>query len=214
MVKQYKKTSNKDEGSQISEGSRGLTTLLLDENKSRGSFLRRSLEEFGYEVVQQVATRQELYDAALKFKPQVLVIGIDIPDSDIFSQVAKINHDCPLPIVMFAEKGAPKLIRQAVHAGISAFVVDDIQPQRFNSIITVAIERFRVSQALINELNETKLKLTERKTIDQAKAYLIKEQGLTEDQAHVKLRRMSMDKGVPLIKIAQNIVDVFEMINK
>lgn len=49
-----------------------------------------------------------------------------------------------------------------------------------------------------------------KKLILQAKKMLMEHMGLTEDEAHRRLQKQSMDKGVSKIKVAEMIIRVFE----
>ena len=62
-----------------------------------------------------------------------------------------------------------EIINEAVKAGVCAYIVDDIQPQRLTSIMTVALARFKEHQALVRELEQTKTKLAQRKVLERAK---------------------------------------------
>ena len=186
--------------------------LLLDSDPERNSVLNRGLEESGYEVVARLVEGYDLLVQVESLDPEVVVIGIDIPDVRILEQLALMNKRCARPVIMFAEKEGPTLVDKVVASGVNAFVVNDIQPHRLNSIITIAMARFRANQALRDELEEAKTKLAQRKTIDRAKGLLMERQNISEDQAYQSLRKMAMDRGKPLAVVADSIIDVFTML--
>jgi len=90
--------------------------------------------------------------------------------------------------------------------------VDDLQPKRLVSIINIALARFEQHQHLVQELTETKNKLEQRKILDKAKGILMQQKSITEQDAYALIRKMAMDKGEKLEKVAQNIIDVFSML--
>jgi response regulator NasT len=49
--------------------------------------------------------------------------------------------------------------------------------------------------------------------IDRAKALLMKHQGLTEDQAFSKLRKVAMDKGLKLSDVAQRTLEMADLLS-
>lgn len=191
-----------------------VTVLLIDKNSSRISLLNRALLEFGYEVVEKLADTNELLSRIDKIKPDIVVIGIDSPDKITLQNLASLHREKPHPVVVFAEQQTPKIIEQAVKAGVSAFIVDDIQPHRITSIISVAIARFKEQQIIRNELEQTKKKLADRKVVDKAKGILMAEKGYNEDQAYQCLRKMAMNKGLSLALVAENIIDVYSLMKK
>ena len=183
--------------------------LLLDADPERGSALKRALLDSGFELVARLNDPGRLLREVERSQPDALIIGIDEPDTVILQQLLLISDYCPLPVIMFAEKEAPKLIEKIVRAGVNGFVVNDIQAHRISSIIDIAALRFQENQRLKNELQSTKDKLAERKRIDRAKGLLMSNKGLDEEQAYQAMRKMAMDRGKSLAAVADSIIDVF-----
>jgi response regulator NasT len=74
------------------------------------------------------------------------------------------------------------------------------------------VARFDEYQRLKIDLAEANLKLSERKLIDRAKGILMKSRGMGEDEAYQALRRMAMDRGKRLGEIAQQLIDMAELL--
>jgi len=187
--------------------------LLIDPHRSYSLSFNKALIDSGYEVVDVVFDIERMIDSVMCHHPDVLLIGIDLPEPSSIRYLARLKEQHPLPVVMFSKKETPQIVEQVVRAGVSAFVVDDVQPQRFNSIISVAIARFKVQQSLITELERAKSQLAGRKVLDKAKGLLMSQKGLSEDEAYTRLRKMAMDKGLPITKVAETIVDVLGMLD-
>ncbi|KZY44110.1 hypothetical protein A3752_11665 [Oleiphilus sp. HI0081] len=186
--------------------------LLIDPLDSRAALLRRALRENAYPIIETVTDACLMLEKAEEHQPDILVVGMDLPDEDTLQQLVELRERMPLPVIVFSEKDAPPLVQKVVKAGVSAFIVDDIQPQRLPSIINIAVARFHEQQGLIKELNTTKTKLAERKTLEKAKGLLMKQKGLSEDEAYTSLRKLAMDKGQPIVKVAESIIDVFSLL--
>lgn len=190
------------------------SVLLVDADKIRATMLVRELESMGYQVVAKLCTASNLLKAIDSNSPDIIVVGIDLPDNEILQQIANLQALQPHPVIMFAEQDTPQIIQKVIKAGVSAFMVDDIQPERINSIVNIAIARFQEEQALRQELIRTKNKLEERKTVDKAKGLLMGKRGLDEEQAYKMLRKMAMDKGKSLGKVAEDVVEVMQIITE
>ena len=114
--------------------------------------------------------------------------------------------------VVEAGEGAyfPGVIRNyapaAIEAGVSAYVVDGLQPARLKPILDAAITRFRVFQRMRTELAETKRALEERKVIDRAKGMVMKARGVSEDEAYAILRKAAMDQNKRVAEVAAALV--------
>ncbi len=54
--------------------------------------------------------------------------------------------------------------------------------------------------------------MQDRKLIDRAKGLLMQRQALSEPEAYAKLRKAAMNKGVKLTDIAQQMIDMAELL--
>jgi response regulator NasT len=73
--------------------------------------------------------------------------------------------------------------------------------------------RFEYEQNLRQERDQARYALQERGLVDRAKSLLMDKQSLTEAQAHAKLRKVAMDKGLKLAEVAQRILDMADLLS-
>jgi len=191
-----------------------LRVLLVDQEPDRASTLERVLRDEGYDLVGKVAPDQELVAAVRQLAPDVIIVDMALPDRDTLEYMATITRDQPKPIVMFADASDETMIGRAVTAGVSAYIVDGIDPQRVKPVVDMAIAQFRAFQALRDELAQTKSTLAGRKLIDRAKGLLMTERGMTEDEAYRALRKLAMDRGMRLTAVAENLLAVAKLLSK
>ncbi len=190
-----------------------ISVLLIEEKKSNLSTLRKALVDFNYQVSKHIDFNENIIAQIEMCSPDILILATDLPSEKILKDLAEINQMLPLPIVIFAENDSPNVIQQAIKAGVSAYVVQEILPQRINSIISVAHERFKEVQALRNELKQAKTQLESRKLIERAKGYIMVQKNISENDAYITLRKMAMDQGTPIAMVAKNIIDVCELLS-
>jgi response regulator NasT len=98
------------------------------------------------------------------------------------------------------------MTRAAIEAGVSAYVVDGMKPERLKPILDAAVTRFNMFSRMRTELETTKRALEERKVIDRAKGLIMKARGVGEDEAYALLRKTAMDQGKRVAEVAQAIV--------
>jgi two-component system, response regulator / RNA-binding antiterminator len=104
------------------------------------------------------------------------------------------------------------LTRAAIEAGVSAYVVDGLRPDRIRPILDAAIARFHMFQRMRTELATTKAALEERKVIDRAKGLVMRAKGIGEDQAYALIRKAAMDQGKRIADVAQALVTAAELL--
>ncbi|WP_257255213.1 MULTISPECIES: ANTAR domain-containing response regulator [unclassified Endozoicomonas] len=190
------------------------SVLLIGDRSSRLSVLNRALNEFGYEVIERQEQNEDLLTLVSSLLPDILVIGLDKPAPSLLEKLALISKASPLPVVMFVEQTTENIVQQAIRSGVNAYIVADLQPQRLKTIIDVAVARFQEYQSLKDELVQTRSRLEDRKILDRAKGLLMTRQGISEDLAYKKLRKMAMDNGKTVAAVARNVIDVFNMLEE
>ena len=191
-----------------------MRVLVVDESDERAALLREALTAAGHEVAASLSSPLELLRAVDALKPDVIVIDTESPTRDVLEHVVIVSQSSPRPIVMFANDAGGAAIRDAVRAGVSAYIVDGLDSSRVNSIVEVACARFEEYQKLKIELAEANLKLSERKLVERAKGLLMQSRGLSEDEAYHALRKLAMSKKMRLGEVAQQVIESAELLGK
>ncbi len=186
--------------------------MLVDNTPSRSVILEQALLDQGLIVVCRPESAQGLIKNVEIHQPDIIIMQLESPDQNTLENMAVLNQHNPKPVILFCDDGDRKIITQAVQAGVSAYIVDDLNPNRVKSILDVAIARFSEYQVLRKELKLTRDQLADRKIIDKAKGLLMKTKGLDEEQAYHAMRKMAMDQSKPLVDIAQNILSVMALL--
>ena len=119
-----------------------LRVMVVDEDSERRIILRQSLEQAGHQIVAEVQPFMNLSGLVAELQPEVIIIDTHSPDRDTLEHIVVISQGAPRPIVMFSADNNSEKIREAVRAGVSAYVVDGLAPSRVQPIIDVAIARF------------------------------------------------------------------------
>lgn len=189
-----------------------MRVLVVDESAEKAEVLRDGLERAGHEVTASLTSPIALLKTIEKLQPDVIVIDTDSPSRDVLEHLVAVSQHGPRPVIMFANDGAPATIREAVKAGVSAYVVDGLDPSRIRTIIDVAVARFEDFQRLRTELAEANEKLSDRKLIERAKGMLMKTRGLDEDAAYAFLRKAAMDRKLKLGEVAQRLIDAADLL--
>ncbi len=187
--------------------------MLVDDTPTRSALLEQALLDQGLTVVCRLESAQGLIKNVEIHQPDIIIMDLESPDRDTLENMTVLNQHNPKPVIMFSDEGDSKIISQAVQAGVSAYIVDGLNPHRVKPILDVAIARFREYQALRKELKQTRDQLADRKIIDKAKGLLMRTKGLDEEQAYHAMRKMAMDQSKPLVEIAQNILSVMELLS-
>jgi response regulator NasT len=186
-----------------------LKVLLVDNTPGRASALKEALGAMeGVEVTCTLESPLELFRRVAEHTPDVVLIDTESPSRDVLEQLAVVSSSAPRAVVLFTEDAHAATIRAALRAGVSAYIVDGIATARLEPIMRVAMERFAADQKLRAELVDTRDRLEERKLVDRARGILMKQRGLSEDEAFTALRSHAMDRGIRLGEAAKQLIDI------
>jgi response regulator NasT len=187
--------------------------LVADDSQKDVSLLNEGLKLAGYDVVEVSMSASALLDRVADLQPDVIIIDSDSPTRDTLEQLSFVNAQQPRPIVLFTEDRDNKTIQAALQAGVSAYIVAGMQPDRLQPILDVAVARFEQERALRDELRDTQEKLAERKLIERAKGIVMKQKNVDEEEAYRLMRKLAMDRNRKLLEVAQQIIDVSELMS-
>jgi len=123
-----------------------------------------------------------------------------------------VNRETPKPVVFFAEHSDYDTTQAAINAGVSAYIVDGLSTTHLNSVMEVAIANFKAFQRLRTELEDTKMRLQDRKDVDKAKGILMQHRNLNEEDAYQLLRKMAMDRNMKIGDASRNFVAAMSLL--
>ncbi|KVR17091.1 histidine kinase [Burkholderia ubonensis] len=183
-----------------------LSVLLVTDTQKPIGDLRDALARLGYEMLNEVATPARLPAAVEAQRPDVVIIDTESPSRDTLEQLAVMNATAPRPVLMFSHDANQTLIRAAVGAGVSAYLVEGLSSERLAPILEVALARFSHDEALRQRLADVERELADRKLIDRAKRLLMDRRHLSEHDAYAMLRKRAMDQGIRIVDAARQVL--------
>ncbi|MCK6394323.1 ANTAR domain-containing response regulator [Zoogloea sp.] len=189
-----------------------LRVLVVESSRERAADVCAALALAGHQVAAVLSSAMDLSDQVLATKPDVIFIQADSPSRDTLEHLATMNRDCPRPVLLFSQDSDSAMIRRAVKAGVSSYVVDSVSAERLDSLVEVAIAQFEEFQTLRAELDDANRKLSERIVVDKAKGLLMKARGLDEEAAYHALRKLAMERGRKLADVARDVVDMASLL--
>ena len=178
--------------------------LLVDSDPARSALIAEGLADTRPLELRQASSFTEAEFVA--FKPDLVVVACDSPESDTLDRLREATQDNPTPVVMFVDRSAPGLADEAIRAGVAAYIVDGLQPGRVRPILEVAVSRFQLMQQLHTELAQARSDLAARKTVERAKGLLMKERHVEEEEAYAILRKLAMNSGRSVSAVAADLL--------
>lgn len=178
----------------------------------RSRSLRIGLLESGYNIVAVLPADIFLPERLAQIQPDMIIVDAESEARDTLEHVVMATREARRPIVLFTDDNDTSHVRDAIAAGVTAYVVAGLAPERVKPVLEVAMARFQHEEGLRQELAEARTQLNDRKVIERAKGILMSRQGCSESQAYDRLRKTAMDKGLRLADVAQRVIDVADML--
>ncbi|MBY5971622.1 ANTAR domain-containing response regulator [Pseudooceanicola marinus] len=183
-----------------------LSIIVVEPDRDRAMLIVDSLAEAGDYDLHVISEVTGLARKVTALNPDVVLVDIANPSRDMLEELTLASGPLDRPVAMFVDQSDDGLTRAAIEAGVSAYVVAGLKPERVKPVMDAAVARFHMFQRMRTELETTKRALEERKVIDRAKGLLMKARGLGEDEAYALLRKAAMDQGKRVADVAQALV--------
>ena len=178
----------------------------------RSRSLRIGLLESGYNIVAVLPADPFLPERLAQIEPDMIVVDAESQARDTLEHVVMATRDARRPIVLFTDDEDTSHVRDAIAAGVTAYVVAGLGAERIKPVLDVAMARFQHEEALLRQLADARSQLHERKVVERAKGLLMQRHAINESEAYARLRKAAMDKGLKLAEVAQRILDVADLL--
>ena len=189
-----------------------LRVLLVNDTNKQVGRLRAALIQAGCEIVEEVSSALMIPKKVAELRADIVIIDTESPSRDVLEQICVVTQDAPRPIVMVSEDTQPSAIKAAIKAGVSAYVVEDIDKHRLGAVLEIAQARFEMDQSLMQQIRQAESRLNERKVVERAKGLLMQLRSMTESEAYHAMRKIAMDRNIRILDVAQKLLSMNELL--
>jgi response regulator NasT len=189
-----------------------LSIAVVEEDRERALMIVDGLRDAGEYEVTVIGDATGLARRVAALQPDVVLIDLESPDRDVLDALTLAAGPADRPVAMFVDRSDDAVMRAAIEAGVSAYVVGGLSRERIRPVLTAAIARFHMVARLRAELATTRAALEERKLVDRAKGMLMKARGIGEDEAYALLRKAAMDQSKKLGEVAAALITAAELL--
>ena len=186
--------------------------VIVDDTGLRADILEDGLAEAGFDDIHIVPPHGGFVARIERLAPDVVLMDLGSPSRDTLEEMLTVSRALARPIAMFVDQSDDAMIGAAIDAGVSAYVVDGLRKERVKPILDLAIRRFNAFARLQAELDEARTVIADRKTIDRAKAILMKSRNLSEPDAYALLRSTAMNQGRRIVEVAEALITASDLL--
>jgi response regulator NasT len=186
-----------------------LVLVAEDGTIVRLDLARVLVERAGFETVIEARDGEEAVALAREHRPDLAILDVNMPRLDGIDAARRILAERPLPIVMLTAYSDEASVARAVEAGVFAYVVKPFREQDLLPAIRTARARYEELLELRERHDSITEALEAQASVEQAKALLVRREGLTSAEAFTRLLGASKQSGQPLEVIAGAVVAAF-----
>lgn len=190
----------------------GLRVLIAEDDPLVAITLSDQLAELGHLVTAVASDGQEAIDMATREPPEIVLLDIKMPNVDGISAAEQIGAQLDIPMLMLTAYSDRPLVLRAAEAGALGYLLKPVSSEELAANINLAVQRHREKQALKHEVTRLEDTLAERALIDKAKSILMKQVGLTEEEAYSRIRQKARERRVKMAIVAQTIIAAEEFL--
>lgn len=185
---------------------------VIDPNRERALLIVDGLREAGDYDIHLIGDAFSAAKALKDIDPDIVLVDLQSPTRDSLESVTRASGPLERPVAMFVDRSDEAMLRDAIDAGVSAYVVDGFAKERIKPVLEAAIARFHAFDRLRAELEATKQALAERKLLDRAKGVIMQAKSVSEEEAYAILRKAAMDQNRKIVEIARSVVTAAELL--
>lgn len=184
-----------------------LKVLIAEDEFVIRETLKLYIEELGHQVIAEASDGAVAVEYALKHKPDLIIMDINMPQLDGIEAIKKINQDTLIPTVIISAYHEDKLIKRANDEGVLYYLLKPVDIHELKIAINISMRNFHEFQNIQEELQDTKKALEARKYIEKAKGILMDHLKISEAEAMKRLQTMSRSKNKKIIVVAKEIIN-------
>ncbi|HTS20019.1 MAG TPA: response regulator [Verrucomicrobiae bacterium] len=183
-----------------------LRVLIADDDGLTLMVLRKVLVAMGHTVVGEAGDGEQAVALALETSPDLVILDIRMPKMDGLEAARQIRDERGTPIIILSAHSEAGLGSQAVGAGVNAYLVKPFTSEQLKPAIELALASSEKSREMVAEIQQMREALESRKVVERAKGILMRQSGLDEETAYLKLQKTARNENRKLVEVARGII--------
>ncbi len=184
----------------------GTRIVIADADAAYRRHLKETLRHADYLVVGEVADARSALQVIFQAEPRVVVVDPHISGGEGIDLTGIIDEHRVAPMVAIMPHTNGEIEDFARLPGVYGILLKPLQTWMVQPVIESALANFDRAMKMEKELNDLRQELANRKIIEMAKGLLMEKKKVPEREAYKYLQRISMDRCVPLVRVARNVI--------
>jgi response regulator NasT len=184
----------------------GTRIVIAETDAAYRRALKEAFRHADYLVVGETTDARSALQIIFQTEPQVVVMDPYLPGGEGIELTGIIQEHRVAPVVAISSHVQREIEDFARLPGVYGVLLKPLQAVTVQPVIESALANFDRAMKMEKELKDLHRELESRKIIEMAKGLLMERRNLTEREAYKYLQKVSMDRCLPLVKVARNII--------
>ncbi len=185
--------------------------MLAMSNDTSINKLKNTLVENGYSVIEQAKDGHDCLRKIRALKPDMVILDYNLASMNGYD-VSKVAIDDKIcEVILLITAAQESLVSEARPETNFIYMTKPINKPSLINTIELMLKNKRKIRELEKEIEELKASLDTRKEVEKAKGLLMRNLGLSEEEAFKRIQRQSMDKGIAMKEIAKAIILAYDL---
>lgn len=192
----------------------GTRIVIADADAAYRRVLREAFRHADYQVAGETSDARTALQIIFQNDPNVIVMDPRLPGSESVDVTGIIDEHRVAPVVAVVSHARREFEDYARLPGVYGILLKPLQDWMIQPVIETSLANFERAAKLEKELKEVRRELESRKVVERAKGLLMERKRMSEKDAYKYLQKISMDKCVPLAKVAREIIRYYQEAEK
>lgn len=190
-----------------------IRVMIAEKDSAALKSLKDILTRAGYIVIGEADDGVTATKMVREIQPEIVLASINLPVINGIELARIIEEDRLAAVILIADYAEKNIAYKHSERLPGPILIKPVDELNLLSMIEYTYATFNKVAALEREVVRLKSGLETRKIVERAKGILMKNQGLTEEEAFKRIQQQSMKKRTTMKKIAEAIIMTYEMSN-
>ncbi|RJQ24726.1 MAG: ANTAR domain-containing protein [Peptococcaceae bacterium] len=184
----------------------GTRVVVADADVVFRKKLKEILSQAGYLVVGEVGDGRSALKVVFQNEPDLVIMDSQLPGLRSLEVAGIIEEHRAAPVILLASEHELEVLDEDGASRILGYLVKPVCETSLIPVLEIAIANFRKMLKLEQENKKLKETLEARRVVEKAKGILMRGKNLSEEDAYRHLRKQSMDRCIPMARVAKELI--------
>ncbi len=185
----------------------GTRIIIADADVGNRKKIKEMLVQAGYMVTAEVGDGRSALKVIFQTEPDLVIMDSKLPGVQGLGIIRIIEENRTAPVILLIESHEQGLLEEVKDFWIFGCLPKPLSDAQLFPAIEIALANFKKFTKLVEENKRLKTALEERKLVEKAKGIVMEAKGLSEQEAYKYMQKLSMDKCVPIARVARSIMN-------